>query len=82
MRRDFVLWALAILMAVHQPVWLAAQTPSARGGDSNQTITIQAGTRFKASLQTPVSTKLSDEVCPGRGDSGFHRRFSPRRGGA
>ncbi|MDE2755455.1 MAG: hypothetical protein OXU26_16115 [Acidobacteriota bacterium] len=60
MRRDFVLWALATLMAIHQPVGLAAQTPSARGGDSDQTITIQAGTRFKASLQTPVSTKLSE----------------------
>ena len=60
MRRDFVLRALAILMAVHQPVGLVAQTPSARGDDADQTITIQAGTRFKASLQTPVSTKLSE----------------------
>ena len=60
MRRDFVLWALAILMAVHQPVGLVAQSPSARGGASDQTLTIQAGTRFKASLQTPVSTKLSE----------------------
>ncbi len=60
MRRDSVLWALAILMAVHQPVGLVAQTPSDRGGPSDQTLTIQAGTRFKASLQTPVSTKLSE----------------------
>lgn len=60
MRRHFVLWTVAILMAVHQPVGLAAQTPSARGGASDQTITIQAGTMFKASLQTPVSTKLSE----------------------
>jgi len=60
MRRDFVLWAVAILMAVHHPVGLAAQTPAAGGGASDQTLTIQAGTRFKASLQTPVSTKLSE----------------------
>lgn len=60
MRRDFFPWALAILMAVHQPVGLAAQTPAARDGASDQTLTIQAGTRFKASLQTPVSTKLSE----------------------
>ena len=60
MRRDFVPWAVAILMAVHQPVGLVAQTPSDPGGASDQTLTIQAGTRFKASLQTPVSTKLSE----------------------
>ena len=60
MRRDIALWALAILMAVHQPVGLAAQTPSARGAAPDQTLTIQSGTRFKASLQTPVSTKLSE----------------------
>jgi len=60
MRRDFVLWALAILMAAHQPVGLVAQTPAARGGAPDQTLTIQAGTKFKASLQTPVSTKLSE----------------------
>ena len=60
MRRDFVIGAVAILMAVHQPVGLLAQTPSAHGDASDQTLTILAGTRFKASLQTPVSTKLSE----------------------
>lgn len=60
MRRDLSLWALAILMAVHQPLGLAAQTTSARNRSSDQALTIQAGTRFKASLQTPVSTKLSE----------------------
>lgn len=60
MRRDFILWAVAILMGVHQPVGLVAQTPADPGGASDQTLTIQAGTRFKASLQTPVSTKLSE----------------------
>ena len=30
MRRDPALWALAILLAVHQPLGLAAETPSAR----------------------------------------------------
>ncbi len=60
MRRDPALWALAILLAVHQPVGLAAETPSARSATTGQTLTIQAGTRFKASLETPVSTKLSE----------------------
>lgn len=60
MRRDLSLWALAILMAVHQPLGLAAQTTSASNRSSDQALTIQAGTRFKASLQTPVSTKLSE----------------------
>ena len=60
MRSHFVLWTVAILMAVHQPAGLVAQPPSARGGAADQTIPIQAGTRFKASLQTPVSTKLSE----------------------
>ncbi|MCY3757862.1 MAG: hypothetical protein OXG96_09095 [Acidobacteria bacterium] len=60
MRSHFVLWTVAILMAAHQPVGLAAQTPAARDGASDQTLTIRAGTRFKASLQTPVSTKLSE----------------------
>ena len=60
MRRGFVLWVVAILTAVHQPVGLVAQSPAARGDASDQTLTIQAGTRFKASLQTPVSTKLSE----------------------
>ena len=60
MRRDLALCALAILLAAHQPVGLAAETPSARGATPGQTLTIQSGTRFKASLETPVSTKLSE----------------------
>lgn len=60
MRRDIALWALAFLLALHQPVGLVAQDSSAGGGASDPTLTVQAGTRFKASLQTPVSTKLSE----------------------
>ena len=74
MRRDLLLWALAILMAVHQPLGLAAQTPSARNSPSDQTLTIQAGTRFKASLQTPVSTKLSEA-----GDMLYWTLYEPLR---
>lgn len=74
MRRDFALWALAILLALHQPVGLAAQTPFARGATPEQTLTIQAGTRFKASLQTPVSTKLSE-----KGDHLYWTLYEPLR---
>ena len=74
MRRDLLLWALAILMAVHQPLGLAAQTTSARNSSSDQALTIQAGTRFKASLQTPVSTKLSEA-----GDMLYWTLYEPLR---
>ena len=60
MRRALTLCTLAILLAVHQPVALVAQTPSARGATPGQALTILAGTKFKASLETPVSTKLSE----------------------
>ncbi len=74
MRREFALWALAILLALHQPLGLTAQTPSARNAAPEQTLTIQAGTRFKASLQTPVSTKLSE-----KGDHLYWTLYEPLR---
>ena len=74
MRREFALGALAILLGLHQPLGLAAQTPSARNAAPAQTLTIQAGTRFKASLQTPVSTKLSE-----KGDHLYWTLYEPLR---
>ena len=60
MRRKPVFCVLAILLALHQTAGLAGETLSARQGETSQTLTIKAGTKFKASLQTPVSTKLSE----------------------
>lgn len=60
MRRKPVLYALAILLALHQTAALADETRSTHQAETSQTLTIKAGTPFKASLQTPVSTKLSE----------------------
>lgn len=74
MRRAPTLWALAVLLTVYQTVGLAGETLSARQTPTSQTLTIKAGTRFKAWLQTPVSTKLSEV-----GDLLYWKLYEPLR---
>ncbi len=74
MRRAPTLWALAVLLAVYPTVGLAGQTRSAGQATTNPTLTIGAGTPFKVSLQTPLSTKLSEV-----GDRLYWRLYEPLR---